>query len=55
MWPWLLNWESSVAGYSPESNDVSAEAEESLMLEAVANERLLETLQVGEDLTYSDL
>jgi hypothetical protein len=40
----------SVAGYSPDSNDVSTEAEESPLLEAVARERLLEAQQAGKDL-----
>jgi hypothetical protein len=37
-------------GYSPDSNDVSTEAEEFSLLRAVARERLVNTLQVGEDL-----
>jgi hypothetical protein len=42
------NWlYSSVAGYSPKSNDVSAETEEPLLLEAVARERLLKTQEAG--------
>jgi hypothetical protein len=45
----------SVAGYSSDINDESVEAEESLLLEAVATKRLLETLQAGEDLACSDL
>jgi hypothetical protein len=42
---------SSVARYSPESNDVSTEAEEFPLLEAVAMERLLETQQAGKRLS----
>jgi hypothetical protein len=38
---------SSAAGYSSESNDVSTEAEESLLLESVAGERLLKTQQAA--------
>jgi hypothetical protein len=46
---------SSVEGYSPDSNNVSTETEESPLLEAVTRERLLETQQAGEDLARSDL
>jgi hypothetical protein len=46
---------SSVAVYSPDSNDVSTEAEESPLLEAVARERLVKTLQAGEDLVSAAL
>jgi hypothetical protein len=42
--------ESSVKGYSPDSNDVSTEAEESPILETVAMERLLKTQQTGKRL-----
>jgi hypothetical protein len=35
--------ERSVAGYSPDSNDVRTEAEERPLLETVARERLLKT------------
>jgi hypothetical protein len=42
---------SSVAGYSPDSNDVSAGAEESPLLEAVARERLLKTQQARKRLS----
>jgi hypothetical protein len=41
--------ESSVAEYSPVSNDVRAKVEESL-LEAIARERLLKTQQAGKRL-----
>jgi hypothetical protein len=44
--------ESSVAGYLPNSNDVSIEAEESQLLKAVARERIVKTLQAGEDLVF---
>jgi hypothetical protein len=40
--------ESLVMGYSPDSNDVSTETEESPLLEAVARERLVKTLQAEE-------
>jgi hypothetical protein len=42
---------NSVAGYSPDSNDVSVEAEESLLLEAVARGWLLETRQAAKRLS----
>jgi hypothetical protein len=42
-------------GYSPDSNDLSTEAEESLLLRAVAKQGLMKTLQDGEDLACSDL
>jgi hypothetical protein len=45
----------SVVGYSPDSNDVSIEAEESPLLEAAARERLLKTLRAGKDLAFGDL
>jgi hypothetical protein len=45
---------SSVVGYSPDSNDVSREAEESQLLRAVTKQRQL-TLQAGKDLACSDL
>jgi hypothetical protein len=39
----LVNWNSSaVVEYSPDSNDVSTEAEELLLLEAVTRKLLLE-------------
>jgi hypothetical protein len=41
---------NSVAGYSPDSNDVARETEESPLLEAVAGERLL-TQQAGKRLS----
>jgi hypothetical protein len=40
---------------APDSNDVSTEAEESPLLRAVTKQRLVKTLQVGEDLACSDL
>jgi hypothetical protein len=42
-------------GYSPESNDVSTEAEESPLLRGVTKQRPVKTLQAGEDLACSDL
>jgi hypothetical protein len=51
----LIVDKSSVAEYSPGSKDVSAEAEESPLLEAVAREWLLQTLQAGEDFAFCDL
>jgi hypothetical protein len=47
--------DSSVVEYSPDSNDVSTVAEESPLLRAVAKQRLVKTLQAGEDLARSDL
>jgi hypothetical protein len=47
--------DSRVVGYSPESNDVRTEAEESPLLRAVAKQRLVTTLQAGEDLACGDL
>jgi hypothetical protein len=44
---------SSVVGHSPDSNDVSIEAEESALLEAVTRKRPLKTLQAGEDLVFA--
>jgi hypothetical protein len=45
---WRYNYvELRVMGYSPESNDLSTEAGEFPMLEAVARERLMKTQQVG--------
>jgi hypothetical protein len=41
---------SSVVGYSPDSNDVSTEAEESPLLRAVTRKRLVKTLHVEKDL-----
>jgi hypothetical protein len=47
---WRYNWvDSSGVGYSPDSNDVSTEAEESPLLRAVTKQRLVKTLQAGED------
>jgi hypothetical protein len=40
--------DSSVVGYSPDSNNVSTEAKKSPLLEAVARERLVKTQQAGE-------
>jgi hypothetical protein len=37
----------------PAGNGVSAEAEESPLLEAVSRKRLVQTLQVGEDLVFA--
>jgi hypothetical protein len=37
----------TVAGYSPNKNDVRHEAEESLLVEDVAKERLMKTQQAG--------
>jgi hypothetical protein len=42
-------------GYSPDSNYVSTEAEESTLLEAVTKQRLVKILQAGEDLAFGDL
>jgi hypothetical protein len=42
-------------GYSPDSNDVNTEAEESPLLKAVTKQQLVNTLQDGEDLTRSAL
>jgi hypothetical protein len=47
--------DSSVVGYSPESNDVSTEAEEFPLLRTVTKQRLVKSLQAGEDLACSDL
>jgi hypothetical protein len=46
---------SSVAGYSPDSNDVITVAEESSLLEAVASKRLEKTEQDTEGLACSVL
>jgi hypothetical protein len=43
-----ISADSSVVGYSPESNDVSTEAEESLLLRSVTRKRLAKTLRAGE-------
>jgi hypothetical protein len=37
-------------GYSPDSKEVSAEAQETPLLEAVTRERLVKTLQAGKGL-----
>jgi hypothetical protein len=42
-------------GYSPYNQDVKIEAEESPLLRALAKQRLVKTLQAGEDLACSDL
>jgi hypothetical protein len=42
--------DSSLVGYSPGSNAVSTEAEESPLLEVVARERLVKTQQAGKGL-----
>jgi hypothetical protein len=46
---------SSVMGYSLESNDVSTEAKESLLLKAVTKQCLVKTVQAREDFMCSDL
>jgi hypothetical protein len=57
-----VNWgdpvnsvDSSDVGYSLDCNDVSTEAEESPFLRAVSKQRLVKTLQAGQDLECSDL
>jgi hypothetical protein len=40
---------SLIVGYSPDSNDVSTEVEESPLLRAATKQRLTKTLQAGED------
>jgi hypothetical protein len=47
--------DSSVVGYSPDSNDVITEAEGSPMLIAVTKQRLVKALEAGEDLACNDL
>jgi hypothetical protein len=42
-------------GYSPDSNNVSTEAEESPLLRVVTKQCLVKTLQDGEDLACSNL
>jgi hypothetical protein len=42
---WEDGAESSVAGYPPDSNDVSTEAGESSLLKFVARKRLVKVLQ----------
>jgi hypothetical protein len=49
------SFDSSVVGYSPESNEMNTEAEESPLLRAVTKQRLVKTLQAGEDLACTDL
>jgi hypothetical protein len=44
----------SVVRYSPDSNDVSTEAEESPLLTAVTKQRLVKTLQAGGGLACGD-
>jgi hypothetical protein len=53
---WRYNYlDSSVVGYSPNTNEVNTESEESPLLRDVTKQRLVKTLQVGEDLACSDL
>jgi hypothetical protein len=47
--------DSSVTGYSLDSNNMSTEAEESPLLRAVTKQHLVKTLQAGEDLACSEL
>jgi hypothetical protein len=42
--------DSSVVGYSSDSNDVTTETENSPLLRAVIKQRLVKTLQAEEDL-----
>jgi hypothetical protein len=42
-------------GYSPESKDVSIEAEESPLVRAVTKRQLVKALHAGEELECSDL
>jgi hypothetical protein len=54
VWEAVKRWryssvDSSVVEYSPNSHDVSTEAEESPLLRAVTKQRLAKTLQAGED------
>jgi hypothetical protein len=52
---WRYNsFDSSIVGYSPDTNDVRTEAEETPLLRAVTKQRLVTTLQAGEDLVCSD-
>jgi hypothetical protein len=46
---------SSVVGYSPDTNGMRTEVEESPLLKAVAKQRLVKILQAGEDLACSDM
>jgi hypothetical protein len=50
-----ISIDSSAAGYSSDSNDMSTEAEESPLLRAITMQRLVKPLQAGEKLAYSDL
>jgi hypothetical protein len=45
----------AVVGYSSGSNDLSTEAEESPVLRDLTKQRLVKTLQAGEDITCSNL
>jgi hypothetical protein len=45
--------DSSVVGYSLESNDLSTEAEESPLLGAITSKRLVKTLQAEKDLIFA--
>jgi hypothetical protein len=47
--------DSPVVEYSPDSNDMSAKAEEFQLLRAVTKQRLVKTLHFGEDLACCDL
>jgi hypothetical protein len=42
-------------GYSPDSNDVSTDPEESPLLRAVTKQRLVKKVQAGDYLACSDL
>jgi hypothetical protein len=46
---------SSVVVYLPDNNYMSTEAEESPLLRAVTKQRLVMTVQAGEDLACNDL
>jgi hypothetical protein len=48
-----LKQQVQLLGYSPDSNGVNTEAEESSLLRDVTKQRLLETLQTREDLAYT--
>jgi hypothetical protein len=48
-----LKTESSLAGYSPDRKDLSAEAEESPLLTSLTRKRLLKTLRGGEDFVFA--
>jgi hypothetical protein len=47
--------DSSVMLYSPDSNAMNTEAEESPLLSAVTKQRQVKTRKAGEDLACSDL